>query len=114
LGGLDFAIYDQINELRGIVSCPLEVRGFTKNKLGPFLLLDQARNQIAISDAFSYSGNRFFSLRQSGLTIRTYDGNKLAMIHAARTSQGYQIDIYLYNISQLLVLSPVASIMFLP
>lgn len=115
----EYEIYDSTNVLLGTIRPELEIRGFTKNKVGPSLLKDQARNQIAISDAFLYNRgglswtlNRFLSLRQSGLKIRTNDGSILAIIHAARTSQGCQIDIYPCNISQLLVLCLVASLIF--
>ena len=111
---LGFAVYDQVNQLCGIVDCPMEVRGITRSSRGSFLLLDSARMRLAMSDALSYpaASARFESLK-SGLSIKSPDGSLVAFLHAAKTSAGCQIDIYPTNINQLLILSLVASMLFL-
>jgi hypothetical protein len=117
-----FAIYDQTNELRGIVGLIIGTSS------GSAYLLDQMRKKIAKSDSFSCGNggrykdlrenslgrvSRFEELREKGLNIWALDGSQVAIIHAAKTSPGCQIDIYPSNVSKLQVMSLVASIMFL-
>jgi hypothetical protein len=111
---LGFAVYDHVNELRGIVDCPMEVRGLTRSSRGSFLLMDSARMRLAMSDVLSYpaASARFDSLR-NGTSIKSPDGNLIALLHEAKTSAGCQIDIYSNNLSHLLILGLIASMLFL-
>jgi hypothetical protein len=118
----DFGIYDHANEHRGIITRGTSFdRGRNWYSGGPFYLLDQTGKQVAISDPVNYArvntsfalGPRFEDLMTGGLNIRAPDGSLIAIIHAAMASPGCQVDIYSSNVSQLLILSMVASLMFL-
>jgi hypothetical protein len=111
----NFAIYDQTNEQHGIISRDVKTGRWAYNYGGTFLLFDSERKQIARSDSVSYvaMGNRFEELRKKNVNIWSSDGSRIGIIHAAMSSLGCQVDIYPSNVSQLQVLSLVASIMFL-
>jgi hypothetical protein len=118
LSGME--IYGPMNDLRGKIRYPLDVR-LGEHHRGIYNLEDLTGRQIAASDEFSYGdkftiapfSNQFESLMTKGLNIRAPDGNMVAIIQGAKSYQGCQIDIYPSHVNQLLVLSLVASIMFL-
>jgi hypothetical protein len=116
----DLAIYDQFDVRLGIIEREMSFNRAYWFSGGSFYLLDQKRTQVALSDKVSYvrlGGDlvlgRFEELRDKGLNIYTSEGSTVALVHAAKNSSGCQIDIYPSNISQLLVLNLVASIIFL-